>query len=58
MKDSKSRDRAETTHESKELIDTIKALIELYKSAFGDQWQSVFGATVKVYLTGLYGDSR
>ncbi len=50
MVDSRSRDR-EVTHEHKEAIDTVKALLEVYKSAFGDQWQSVFGATVRVDIT-------
>jgi hypothetical protein len=51
MKDSKSRDRAETTHENKEVVDTTKALIEIYKSAFGDEWGRIFQATVSIYLS-------
>lgn len=52
-----SRDRVSGTvsqsiqHPNKELIDTTKALIELYKSAFGDQWENVFGQTVKVAVS-------
>jgi hypothetical protein len=48
MKDLNSRDRAETTHENRELIDTTKALIEIYKSAFGDDFKNVFVATVRL----------
>jgi hypothetical protein len=37
-------------HSNHETVDTAKALIELYKSAFGDNWQTVFTATVKVAI--------
>lgn len=51
MKDSESRDRAETTHENNEFIDTTKALIEAYKSAFGNGWERVFQETVSIDLS-------
>ncbi len=38
-------------YHNKQLVDTTKALIELYKSAFGDQWENVFGQTVRVAVS-------
>ncbi len=47
-----SRDRVSQTNQykDKELTDTTKALIEIYKSAFGEQWRSVFSASVQISL--------
>jgi hypothetical protein len=42
------RAAAEMSHESIEIIDTVKALIELYKSAFGEDWGNSFKQTVRV----------
>lgn len=47
MRESEGRDR-ESSYESRELVDTTKALIELYKSAFGDRWEHAFTETVVV----------
>jgi hypothetical protein len=44
----KSRDKVGTQHVNKELVDTMKALIEVYKSAFGKNWESMFSATVRI----------
>lgn len=44
---SENRDR-ESDHRKKETVDTVKALIEVYKSAFGETWMEVFQTTVKV----------
>jgi hypothetical protein len=50
----RSKKRAETSKTpplaNKEIVDTTKALIELYKSAFGSQWADVFIATVRTSL--------
>ena len=46
----KDRDRVKTAHANKEIVDTTKALIEIYKSAFGDQWQTAFSATVRLSI--------
>ncbi|MGA9509158.1 MAG: hypothetical protein WBV55_11100 [Candidatus Sulfotelmatobacter sp.] len=43
MSDHRDRDA-----KNKEIVDTTKALIELYKSAFGDNWENVFSQTVRV----------
>jgi hypothetical protein len=45
-----SRDRKAPQHEDKEKIDTMKALIEVYKSAFGDDWKNVYISTVRVNI--------
>jgi hypothetical protein len=45
-----SRSSEKTTHENNELVDTVKALIALYKSAFGDEWRNIYLATVHVSL--------
>jgi hypothetical protein len=45
---SENRDRAQSSQENKQVTDTAKALIDLYKSAFGDNWQNVFSQTVRV----------
>ena len=42
----------ESDHSNKETVDTLKALIELYKSAFGDRAEQVFASTVKVEVSG------
>ena len=47
---SEHRDREQTSMEDKHLTDTAKALIEVYKSAFGDQWQVAFISTVRLSL--------
>ena len=49
---SSSRNREKTEHENKQLLDTVKALIALYKSAFGDDWKQVYTTTVRTNLTG------
>ena len=51
MKDLKGRDRVEIQYASRE-VDTTNALIELYKSAFGEQWKDAYSATVRFGLTG------
>jgi hypothetical protein len=33
---------------NRETVDTTKALIELYKSAFGERWKEFFSETVVV----------
>ena len=45
---SEHRDR--DSREDRRVVDTTKALIELYKSAFGTEWELVFRETVKVSL--------
>jgi hypothetical protein len=45
-----SRDRAHD-HRQKEVVDTAKALIEAYKSAFGEHAESIFTATVRIELS-------
>jgi hypothetical protein len=35
----------------KEVVETAKALIELYKSAFGEQWEAAFNSTVRIELS-------
>lgn len=50
MYQKESRDRV-VMHECKELVDTVKALIEVYESAFGDRWESVFTMTVRVTVS-------
>ena len=52
MKNKVSRDRTEPSHENKELVDTTKALIEVYKSAFGDRWGEYFIETVVLDIGG------
>lgn len=47
---SKEFEKAE--HENKQLVDTVKALIALYKSAFGDDWKQVYTTTVRTNLAG------
>ncbi len=48
---SENRDRAD--HPNQETVDTVKALIEVYKSAFGDRWEGVFSPTVKVGVSSV-----
>jgi hypothetical protein len=45
---SSRRGEANTQYENKQLVDTVKALIEVYKSAFGNRWKAVFIKTVAV----------
>lgn len=45
-----SRDRAEE-YENRELVATTKALIALYKSAFGESWEQIFRETVRLSLS-------
>lgn len=47
----KTERAAKTSHQSKEVIDTVKALIEVYKSAFDDSWDNAFTATVRVEVS-------
>jgi hypothetical protein len=42
-----NRDRG-SDHRNKEVVDTVKALIEVYKSAFGDGWQNAWMSTVRL----------
>jgi hypothetical protein len=37
-------------HRNQELLDTTKALIELYKSAFGKRAEQIFAATIKLEI--------
>ena len=48
MKSSKNRDRAVPKNEL--LIETVKALIEVYKSAFGSEWKEMFRETIGIDL--------
>ena len=43
-----SRDRVESSQENKQITDTAKALIVIYKSAFGKNWIEVFKQTVRI----------
>jgi hypothetical protein len=50
MYQNESRDRVECQYVEREIVETTKALVDLYKSAFGDEWIGVFTATVNVSL--------
>jgi hypothetical protein len=43
-------DRAKLSQENRQVTDTLKALIEVYKSAFGEHWAAVFKETVKLSI--------
>jgi hypothetical protein len=43
-------DRADD-HRKKEVVDTVKALIEVYKSAFVERAEDMFSATVKIDIS-------
>jgi hypothetical protein len=47
------RSKEKSGHENKQLVDTVKALIALYKSAFGNDWKQAYTATVRTNLTGV-----
>lgn len=47
----KNKEGAQLTAANKEVVDTTKALIDLYKSAFGDNWELNFNQTVKVDIS-------
>jgi hypothetical protein len=48
---SEHRDRAnKSTLENSQMVDTVKALIEIYKSAFGREWEQAFRETVTLSL--------
>jgi hypothetical protein len=47
---SENRDREASKLADPRLTETTKALIEIYKSAFGNEWEKIFSETVKVCL--------
>jgi hypothetical protein len=49
MLDSISRDREEKLYDLR-VVETVKALIEVYRSAFAKEWVSAFSQTVKVQI--------
>lgn len=53
MSESRSRDRAKTksTIPEKEVVLVVQRLIDVYRRALGDNWQSAFLATVRVNIS-------
>ena len=47
---SENRDRAESKMADQRIVETAKALIEIYKSAFAEDWESVYRETVRLNL--------
>ena len=48
---SEHRDRASShPSEDRRIVETVKALIEVYQSAFGERWSAVFIETVRVEI--------
>jgi hypothetical protein len=43
--------QANTKNADKKTIETTQELISLYKREFGNNWQNVFSATVRIDLT-------
>jgi hypothetical protein len=50
MSDHRDRAKNEIALQDKRVVETAKALIELYKSAFGDEWKNRFGETIRLRL--------